>query len=146
MLVYRVCDEDEVFSILKNGSLDGIGCFYSTDSKKSTHIYHPNKKYLHFFENYNDVFYLDSSKKQYICTYDIAEDFLEKSRGIGYYLDRIFFESLQEVFEFAVDFSLLRFQNLIQIDQIIDTILFDALIIQKIKTKEKKYFHYRLLI
>ena len=68
---------------------------------------------------------MDSSKKQYICTYDIAEDFLEKSRGIGYYLDRIFFESLQEVFEFAVDVSLLRFQNLIQIDQIIDTILFE---------------------
>ena len=125
MFVYRVCSRDEVFSILKNRSLDEIGHFYSIDSKKNTHTYHPNKKYLHFFEKYSDVFYLDSSKNQYICIYDIAEDTLEKSRGIGYYLDRVFFENLQEVPEFAVDVSLLSFQDLIQIDQIIDTIFFE---------------------
>ena len=125
MFVYRICDEEEISSIIKNKSLTGIGHFYSTNPKKNTHSYYLGVKYLHFYEKYTDVFYLDSSKNCYICTYDIRDDILEKFSGVGYYLDRVFFNYLQEVHEYAVDVSFLSFQNLIQIDQIIAPISFE---------------------
>ena len=117
MLVYRVCSEREVSTILKDKSFQNIGSFYQNDPKKNNHSYLENKKYIHFFKHYESVFYLNSLKKNYVCTYDIPDSLLETGRGTGYYLDFLFFRTLRNVDEFAIESDMVQFDYLKRIDQ-----------------------------
>lgn len=145
MLVYRVVDEEEVSIILDEESLKNIGNTYVIDKNINSHNYKPNKKYIHFFLEYGDIFYYDSEDRRYICTYDVQEDILEKSKGIGYYLDRYFLRYIKKVPEFAIESNLISFDNLLKIEKITDIILFEEFIdgeykdrIETIYTKKEK--------
>ena len=135
MLVYRICDEKELFRIFENRSIQEVGKFYYVDSQKNTHCYQAGKRYLHFFEKYEDVFYLNSRQKKYICTYDLSKEVLENCRGVGYYLDRVFFRYLQSVPEFAVNSILIHFDDLKQIDEIVEEISFEEYVDREVENK-----------
>lgn len=125
MLVYRVCDIEEIAIILKERSLSKIGQYHSIDKRMNTHEYKKDKKYIHFFKTFGDILYFDSEKRKYVCIYDINEEILENSKGIGYYLDRSFYHKIDEVEEFAIESDLIKFKDLKQIDEIVDVILFE---------------------
>lgn len=125
MLVYRICVKEEIDSIMKNKSLNQVAMYYVINHKINTFDYYKNKKYIHFYENYGDVFYYDSNEKKYICTYDIDKEILNNSQGYGYYLDRFAFKHYQKVKEYAVESDLIDFSNLIKVEVIKSPIFYD---------------------
>ena len=125
MIVYRIAKEEEIKTILGEESLENIGRECKVDYKLNNHNYLPGKKYLHFYPDYGSIFYTSSQAKRYICTYDIPDDVLERSKGIGYYLDLEFYEHLQEVTEYAIETDILDFSYLKKIEMMTDLILFE---------------------
>lgn len=128
MKVFRICNEYEVATILSEKSLANVGKYSQINKIANTHNYKKNVKYMHFFQNYLDVFYLDEANICYVCTYDIPEEILNKYEGIGYYLDRDNYTEMESVKEYAVPSNLLDFRYLQQIDKICDTVLFEELL------------------
>ncbi len=128
MLVYRICKEQELKTIFQEKSFDNIGDHYKNDINKSTHTYEENHKYIHFFEDYTDVFYLDSSERRYICTYDLDKDLLEQGKGIGFYLDRIMYQFKQCVVEYSIENEKINFNDLKKIEVIEEEIDFEDLL------------------
>ena len=125
MLVYRVCKEDEIKKILDEKSFKNVGSKYKIIRKISTHKYDQDKKYLHFFHDYDSLFYLATSEKHYICTYDIPELILKQFEGLGYYYDRIYLEKLESVDEFAIPIEKIDFSYLKKVDKIRKNINFE---------------------
>ena len=125
MLVYRICDDREITTIINERSFNNIGKKYISNNKLSTHKYDPNKKYIHFFKKYSDIFYLNTAEKTYICIYDIPDNILEQSKGIGFYIDRMMMRNLESVEEYAIDIDLLSFDYLIQADKIQGLLLYE---------------------
>lgn len=125
MLVYRVCSQKEISTIFQEKSLKSIGKVYPRNPKYNTHAYHKNQKYIHFFEYFEDIFYLNSSHRNIICTYDLPEDVLKDFMGFGFYLDCFYYETLQEVVEYAVPCEKVRFSSLQKVEEITDTIFIE---------------------
>ena len=135
MLVYRICDKKEVETLLKEKSLENIASRFRIDGRLNTHQYDREKKYLHFFGQFGDIFYYDSSKKIYICTYNIVKSILEQSKGHGFYLDRITNQYPQSVIEYAIDSDLISFKNLRRIDKMKRRIFYDDYLEEEYKKK-----------
>ena len=125
MLVYRICNNIEISKLLTNKSLSEIGKTYKIDKLKNTHNYKSNIKYIHFFKEFDSVFYLNTNKNHYICTYNIPDYLLDNNLGLGYYLDRTFLRSIDNVHEYVIDSNIVLFDYLIKIDKIISNIDFD---------------------
>ena len=125
MLVYRICNNNEISKILTNKSLNEIGKKYHTNKLINTHNYKNNIKYIHFYKDFNSIFYLNTNKNFYICTYNIPDNILDNCIGIGYYLDREFLRNIENVYEYAIDSKLVLFDYLLKIDKITDNIDFD---------------------
>ena len=125
MYVYRICKGEEIQSILKNKSFDDVGCSCVIDSKLNNHNYITSIKYVHFFEDYDSIFYLNVTRGYYICTYNIPNDILEKHKGIGNYLDRMFMEKLECVTEYAVPNECLKFEYLQKVDKVVNFVEFE---------------------
>ena len=117
MVVYRVCKKEELKKILEDNSFRNIG-YNFFDSNLNTHKYNINSKYLHFFLNKDSILYLRTLKDRYICIYDIPEDILKQSEGIGYYWDYINYRVLNEVTEYAVESSNIKMIYLKQVSYI----------------------------
>ena len=122
MLVYRICKEDEAYNILSTKSLDSIGKYCTINSKLNTHKYESDKRYIHFFKNYDSVFYLNVRSGYYICTYDIPEYLLSENIGAGFYMDRFLFMNKESVTEYAIEDTSMDYDYLRRIDKIIDFI------------------------
>lgn len=103
MLVYRVCAENEIKHLLDDKSFKNIVKKYDSKYKLNSHKYKEDKKYIHFFKNFDSIFYYAVTEGSYVCIYDIPEEILERSAGIGYYYDRIHLEKLEAVEEYAVE-------------------------------------------
>ena len=101
-MVYRLCNPVEIQEILNSKCFQNVGKVCRNNPKYNNHQYQENQKYLHFFQNYDSLFYLYVKKGTYICEYDIPEEILEKYKGTGIYLDRIFMEKLESVTEYAI--------------------------------------------
>jgi len=125
MLVYRICTQDELSILLNERSLDNVAMYCEIDDRVNTHKYKKDKKYIHFFSEYGDVFYYDSKERRFICTYDISEDILENSKGIGYYLDRYLLRYIQKVPEYAVESDLVSFDDLKLVEEMTDNIFYE---------------------
>ncbi len=125
MLVYRICDKEEVKKIINGISFDDIGNCFTVNSDLNTHQYKSDIRYLHFFKNYDSVFYLNVTNGYYICTYNIPEEILDLYSGIGLYRDRLFFKSLEEVPEYAVPSNEIKSNYLERIDKVTDYIDFE---------------------
>lgn len=123
MLVYRICDKEEIDKLFENYNIEDIG-FKIVDKnyygvyKPNNHKYKNNKKYLHFFKDLENIFYLSTKKDRYICTYEIDDKILNKTKGIGKYLNFINYIHLIEVEEYAINIKLLDFNNLLKVDLI----------------------------
>lgn len=125
MLVYRVAKEEEIKTLLNEESLENVGRECVVNSKLNNHNYLSGKRYLHFYPDYGSIFYTNSGDNRYICTYDIPDDVLEPHKGIGYYLDREYYERLEEVTEYAVEVEYLSFSNLKKVEMMTDLVLFE---------------------
>ena len=125
MLVYRISSEQEINQILKDQSFINIGKTYNRDEKVNTHLYVEGKQYIHFFKDYDSIFYLYVTKGCYIVTYDIPEELLNQNKGIGYYYDRTYMEKLESVEEYSIPKEQVHFSYLIGIDKVIEPIEFE---------------------
>lgn len=111
MYAFRLASDSEVSSILKNESFEEIGSISENDNKNN-HVYDLNKKYMHFFDNFNSLLYLNLNTDNYICIYNIPDEVIKKYKGYGYYYDLINFKELERIPEYAVPSSELRFEYL----------------------------------
>ena len=50
MLVYRLCDKEEIQELLNTKSFYNIGRFCNINSMLNNHKYQVNQKYLHFLK------------------------------------------------------------------------------------------------
>lgn len=125
MVVYRICNELEKNTLLNERSFNNIGHFCYENKKTNTHFYKDGKKYIHFFKDFDSIFYLKTTKNHYICTYDIPDSILISYKSLGFYLDRMFFRKIDSVVEYTIENELLDFNYLISIDEIINDIDFD---------------------
>lgn len=123
MIVYRICDKEEIEKLFENHNINDIG-FKIVDKnyygayKPNNHKYRKGRKYLHFFDDLANIFYLDTKKDRCICVYDIPEKILKNTKGVGKYLNFINYMHLCEVSEYAINTKLLNFNNLIKVDLI----------------------------
>lgn len=95
--------------------------------------------------------YLYLREGRFICTYDIPDNILSETYGIGYYLDYINFERLDECEEYAIPTELLHFANLVEAsiitqeidseDYIDDSILNDSTRVIYSKGKAKRLLY-----
>ena len=123
MKVYRLCRKEEIFSILKNQNFEGVGQECIQDETINTHKYKNDKKYLHFLPKFDDLLYLNTTEGNYICTYDIQDEILDQTKGIGKYVDFVKFMNLVNVEEYAIETSCLDINNLLcvfRIEKFID--------------------------
>ena len=125
MIVYRLCNETEYQKIMTTKSFDDVGNICNNNSKFNNHKYLPNQKYLHFFKEYDSLFYLYLKSGTYICTYDIPDELLDKYMGIGKYLDRVFMRKLENVNEYAIPNNEILFNYLIKIEKVSISIEFE---------------------
>ena len=49
MIVYRLCDQNEVNNIFENMDAFTVGHKFQKDNTKNTHMYIQEKKYMHFY-------------------------------------------------------------------------------------------------
>ena len=122
MVVYRVCKKEEIDNILDDKSFMNVGNNFNY-SCINNHSYNKDKKYLHFFLNLDSILYLRTLKDRYICIYDIEDNLLKRNEGIGYYLNYVSYNTLDEVIEYKLENKELNFNNLKQvyyIDKYID--------------------------
>lgn len=109
MKVYRLCDENEVQDILSRHTLQDIGNLFKSDCKKNIHNYIEGKKNIHFFDNIYSVLFFNSNKEKYIRVYDIPIDILDVNKVIGYYLDYVSFSKMNNITEFAIEITNIKF-------------------------------------
>ncbi len=133
MKVYRLCNSNEIKSILEDKCFVNIGHKHKTDFKKSTHIY-SDDYYMHFFDSELKLLYLYPSVGKMICVYDIPYNILFFSKGRGFYFDFISLNSIQKVSEYAVPSKKIQFKFLKQVFTVTDDLDFDYL-----PTKEELY-------
>ena len=112
MKVYRLCNKDEIESILANRNFKGIGHVSQNNSTKNTHQYLQNVNYMHFFDKERSLLYLHPSRGQMICVYDIPDGILGCYMGIGLYLDFINLKTMHKVVEYAIESDKLKFEYL----------------------------------
>lgn len=124
MIVYRLCNKKEIQEILNTKSFTNIGSINNNNSKLNNHTYIINQKYLHFFKDYDSLFYLYLKPKSNICIYNIPDILLEKYRGEGKYLDRLSMKRIDKVIEYAIPNYEIEFTYLQKIDKVIDNIDF----------------------
>lgn len=124
MLVYRLCKKEEINKIFSGFNFSEIGNICEV-SNKNNHKYIPNKKYIHFYDKKDSILYLNPLKDEYICTYSIPDDLLNKYKGTGKYLDFIKWENLSEIDEYAIPSELIEFEYLEKVDIIINDIEYE---------------------
>ena len=110
MKVYRLCELDEIYSILAEKNFESIGKQCEINKEKNNHKYNANKKYLHFFKDRSSLLYLNTKQGNFICVYDIPDDILKLYTGIDFYLDFINFKNYKSVNEFAIESEQIKFK------------------------------------
>ena len=160
MLVYRVCSQDEINRIFQNDDFSEIGCLgedfikYQKIRDINNHKYNPKELYLHFFDDIWSIIYWKAIKNNYICTYDIPEDILTNSFGIGKYLNPSSeSDNCSCVSEYAIESNKIKKEYLIRVELIINDIDFtdydeypDILddYLEVIYEREPKKYQYRI--
>lgn len=139
MLVYRLCKEDEISTILETKNISVVGKYCSNTHRLNNHVYNNNKKYLHFFLEEYEITNLNPYKGNYICTYDIPEYLIEKYLGIGYYRSIFDLETLKKINECAIPSELITFSYLLKIERITKYLEFEDYLDDINKFKEEIY-------
>lgn len=118
MIVYRLCHKIEAQKLLNGEDFQNIGRPFEKKVTLNNFDYLENEHYLHFFKKFSNIFYLKPHEGQYICTYDIPEEILKVSEGIGYYHNYIHPDFLMDdVPEYAINTKLLDYEYLVKMQQ-----------------------------
>ena len=125
MLVYRLCKEEEYNSIMNTKSYDDIGSVCNKNRWLNNHSYQPNQKYLHFFKDFDSIFYCYLKEGTYVCTYELPDELLEQYAGIGKYVDRMFMRKHEMVTEYAIPNEKISFIFLRKIERVNQSIDFE---------------------
>ena len=133
MLVYRLCNEKELKLLLDEKSFKHIAREFYPVKTFNNHPYKKYKKYVHFFHNFDSIFYLTVNEEKYLCTYNIPDEILRRSKGIGFYYDRIHLEKLEDVEEYAVEEDELDISYLQKIQKVLRYIDFEDYILKDYK-------------
>ena len=120
MKLYRVCKQNEGKTILEIGDFSSLGSNYSNRSLNGFH-YDPGKRYLHFFRHFGDIHYLNLCEGYYICEYDIPDELLP-SPCYGSYMDYVSFKNPDEVEEYVIESSQIKFEYLDEMNRILEYI------------------------
>ncbi|MBQ2946508.1 MAG: HD domain-containing protein [Bacilli bacterium] len=118
MVVYRICKKEEIEHIFNDKNFKNVGKSFEINKNTNTHLYTADKKYIHFFKDKDSIFYLDTCADMYICTYCIPDSLLESHYGVGFYLDRTDFRTLEKVSEYAIENEFINFNQLLKIERI----------------------------
>lgn len=115
MKIYRLCNKKEMKKILFDFSFKNVGNYFIKNSDINTHDYNIGIRYLHFFKDEKDLFYMCPSEGQCIYVLDVNEDILKKYTGYGYYEDLINYYKCYCVPEFAIDSKVLQINNVVNV-------------------------------
>ena len=143
MLVYRVCNKDEVEYILNNQNFLFVGGLFFAGT---THHYEKDYLYMHFFLNKRDILYMSASKDRCICTYDIPKAILDKTVGLGTYLDYINFHHQEQVLEFAIKSEFMKIEYLKQVDLLLDSLDYEDFFTEELDASKYKTIYGEKLI
>lgn len=127
MLVYRICKKEEVDYILNNHNFTIVGQ-NSRPYKANNHHYEPTFYYMHFFKEFDSIFYMLTKKGRCICTYDIPEDILKKYQGMGVYTDYIVFRHEEYVTEYAIKTTEMRVEYLKRVEVLLADIDYEDML------------------
>lgn len=119
MIVYRLCNEMEANKLLNGEDFYNIGRPYKKKETANNFDYIEDEHYLHFFKKFENIFYLKVREGKYVCTYDIPEEILKISEGIGNYYNYMFPDMLDHVPEYAINTKLLNYDYLVKMQQFI---------------------------
>lgn len=120
MLLYRICNKQEINLILNKG-IEYVGSSREVTSVNS-HNYKLGIPYIHFFLHKSDILYIGCSRDSYVCTYDIPYGLLDLYCGVGKYSDNVNFKDRVYVIEFAIPSKELKIDYLKRIDVLLDYI------------------------
>ena len=122
MLVYRLSSLEEINELFDSKNISNICKTFTPSKKKNNFKYDPNKRYIHFFKDFESTFYLNLDKDKYICVYDIPELTLERNKGMGIYLDREFMNKIDMVREYAIPSEEMDYSYLKSVHRILEYI------------------------
>lgn len=140
MILYRVCDKSEIDKIICNRNFFGIGNTFKNNLSKCSFNYKENTLYMHFFDNIENILYLNTNEGRCICTYNIPDEIIEEYFCYGKYLDVISFLSYINVRQYAVPNSLMSFDYLLSIELLTSSIDIDDLINEEYNEYTKKLY------
>ncbi len=130
MLVYRICCEKEVDYILNYEAFYNIGNV-NIVSSLNTHQYEPGLFYMHFFQNYKSILYMEPKYLKYVCIYDIPEEVLEKFKGYGMYYTYPYRETFA-VAEYAIPCTQIKFSYLKKVERLLKNVTAEDFIDQSL--------------
>ena len=128
MLVYRVCLEEEIKKIFETKNYEVVGTLGAEFNKNeeevnlNTHVYDKDELYMHFFPEFKNLGYLNLEAGMYICSYDIPEEILNSSKGMGQYANPFTYTVLDELVEYAIKSKDIKFEYLEAVDLIVNNI------------------------
>ena len=120
MYLYRLCDPIEAKIILETKDFSSLGNNYR-NCFKNNFTYEPGKKYLHFFDSPYNIYFLNTIKDNYICTYDIPEEILPE-KNTCYNINFLDFDNNGDVDEYVIESNKILFDYLYSMDKIRETI------------------------
>lgn len=127
MLLYRICTNKEVDLILNNnfsfvGSRGSELIKYQQEKGMNNHKYDPDKYYMHFYIDKDNILFSNAVAFNYVCTYDIPEEILNNSLGYGNYLSLFNLESTVRILEYALESSKMKKEYIVRIEMIKENI------------------------
>ena len=139
MKLYRVCKEKEAQIRLNDGDFSQLGSNHRNEYKNDFK-YEPDKKYLHFLGYFGDIHYLNLSKGNYICEYDIPDDIVPEPSH-GYYMDFISFKSQEEIDEYVIESKNIKFEYLTEMHRILEYIDYEDYIYGDLPSMIEEVYH-----
>ncbi len=143
MKLYRVCTDTEGKIILNEKDFSKLGSNYR-GMYKNTFKYEYNKKYLHFFNYYGNIYFMNLRKGYYICEYEVPDEIIPEPTN-GYYMDFVTFCEDRDIPEYVIESNKIKFEylsNMYRIKNYIDyeDYLYGDLpsMIEEVYTKEKE--------
>jgi len=123
MILYRICSEIEVDLILDNdfnevGSLGANLIEYQNQKGMNNHKYDPNKYYMHFYKEKDNVLFGNATTGNYVCTYDLPDDILEGKLCFGKYNGYFYGNNEINVSEYAIESEKIQKEYLQKIERV----------------------------
>lgn len=127
MYLYRVCSREEYDIIERDKSFQNVGTrgefflLLNKDQDLSSHNYNFNNKYLHFYEDRDNIFFRGLEKGKIIYVLDIDDKRLEGKEGFGNYFDYSKMHT-ENILEYALEVDSLSYNDICLVQEITEDI------------------------